>query len=328
MKKYIIILCVITLLIMSFCAIVAAEGKVVLTLGHDGAIGSIQDLAVKRIVEVADELSNGQLEIQDFPAGQLGSNISMLESVLSGSQDIYWGDLAWLGNFVKDYAILSMGFAFRDQKHMNNFMDSSIGQDLKSQLLDKGLLLMREHANQLPRVMVSKFLVRTPEDVQGVKMRVPGIPIFQKVWNAVGTKTTSVNWGEVYLALSQGIVDAMECGFEFVYANKFYEVAKYVTLTNHVRGIRGMIINPEKYDSLPLGLKAVIEKAAIEGEKLYNEKILEAKGEHTKLLLENGVTITEVDNEPWKAKILPIVNDLEAEGFWSKGLFEKVQEVK
>jgi len=328
MKKYIIIAFVMLLLVMSFCTIATAQEKIVLTLGHDGAIGSFQDLAVKKIVEVAKELSNGKLEIQDFPAQQLGSNLSMLESTISGSQDIFWGDLAWLSNFVKDYAILSMGFAFRDQEHMNKFMDSSIGQELKGQLLDKGLLLVREHANQLPRVMVSKFLITKPEDVKGIKMRVPGIPIFQKVWQAMETKPTSVDWGEVYLALSQGVVDAMECGFEFVYANKFYEVAKYVTLTNHVRGIRGMLVNPKKYDSLPVGLKAVIEKAAIEGEKLYNEKILESQNEHTKFLLGEGVTITEVDSELWKTKILNIVPGLEAEGFWSKGLFEKTQGIQ
>ena len=299
-----------------------------LTLGHDGAIGSFQDEAVNKIAEVAKEKSGGRLIINVFPAGQLGSNMSMLESTVLGSQDLWWGDLTWLGNLVKDYQILSMGYAFRDQDHMNAFMDSEIGQQLKAQLLDEGILLIREHANQLPRVLVTKFPVSGPADLKGVKMRVPGIPIFVKVWEAMGTKPTSVNWGEVYLALSQGVVDAMECGYEFVYANKFYEVAKYVTRNDHVRGIRGMLANPAKHARLPEDLQDVLLEASIAGEKLYNERTAQAEAEHTKLLKENGVTITTVDIAPFQKQVLSAVEKLEAEGMWSKGLFAKVQEIK
>ena len=331
MKRFIAIGSVILLLCVGILSVFAGGGSeksYKLTLGHDGAIGSFQDLAVQKIVEAAKAGSNGRLVIEAFPAGQLGSNLSMLESVIMGSQDIFWGDLTWLGNFVKDYQILSMGYAFRDQQHMHRFMDSNIGQNLKSQLLAKGLLLVREHANQLPRVLVTKFPVSGPGDMNGVKMRVPGIPIFVKVWEAFGTKPTSVNWGEVYLALSQGVVDAMECGFEFVYANKFYEVAKHVTLTNHVRGIRGMVANPKKHAELPDDIRKILFEAAIEGEKLYNDKTASSEAEHTRLLKENGVTIAQTDIAAWQAKVVPVTGRLEAEAFWSPGLFAKLQDIK
>jgi len=306
----------------------AQEEVFTLTLGHDGAIGSFQDEAVNKLAEVAKEKSGGRLIIEVFPAGQLGNNMSMMESTVLGSQDLWWGDLTWLGNLVQDYQILSMGYAFRDQDHMNAFMDSEIGQELKAQLLEEGILLIREHANQLPRVLVTKFPVSSPADLKGVKMRVPGIPIFVKVWEAMGTKPTSVNWGEVYLALSQGVVDAMECGYEFVYANKFYEVAKYVTRTDHVRGIRGLLANPAMHAGLPEDLQKVLFDAAVAAEELYNEKTAAAEAEHTKLLKENGVTISTVDLAPFQQQVLSAVEKLEAEGMWSKGLFLKLQEIK
>ena len=305
-----------------------AQEKITISIGHDQGVGSIQQMAVQRIVEVANEMSKGRLELREYPACQLGTNMSMLEAVIIGSQDIIWCDLAWLGNFVSDYKILNMGYCFRDQEHMHKFMDSELGQELKKQLLDKGLLLVREHANALPRVMTSVMPISTIEDIQGIKMRVPGIPIFLKVWEALGTKPTMVNWGEVYLALSQGVVEALECNFEFIVPNKFYEFAKYVTLTNHVRGLRGMIVNPKKFNSLPKDLQDILVEAAIEGEKLYNEKLENVREEHAKILKNEGVTISEIEMEPFKVKILPIADDLENEGFWSKGLYNKVQAIK
>lgn len=326
----------IALTVLALCLItglVFAQGsqeqkKYIMTIGHGSAVGSIEDLAVQEIAKTANELSNGRLELQVFPAAQLGNFVSMMESTIAGSQDIVWGDLTWLGNIEKDYQILSMGYAFRDQDHINAFMDSSIGQDLKAKLLEKGILLLREHANSLPRVTVSKMPISSPADMKNVKMRVPGIPIFVEVWTAMETKPTSVNWGEVYLALSQGVVEAMECGFEFVYTTKFHEVAPYVTLTNHVRGLRGMLVNPNAYNNLPEDLQAVLEKAAIAGEELYNAEVEAARTEHTAKLLAEGATINEVDIAPFAAKMAPLVKKLESEGFWTPGLYDKIQAIK
>lgn len=329
MKRNILCTLVIVCFLCCLSNFALAQDKIILTLGHDTAVGGIQDRATNIIAQVAKEKSNGRLEIHIFPANQLGTAVSQFESVIAGSQDLIWTDLTNLANFVKDYNILTMAYAFRDQDHMNNFMKSPTGQELKEKLLDKGILMLREHANMLPRIVVSKKLVKTPDDVEGIKMRVPGIPIFQKVWEAMGTKTVLVPWGETYLALSQGVMDAMECGFEFVYESKFYEVAKYVALTNHARGLRGMFINPDLYEGLPEDLKDVLMEAAIAGEKYYNEQSELAAIEQRKWLVEKaGVTITEVDQDVWNAKIAGLADQLEEEGFWSKGLYEKVQEVK
>jgi tripartite ATP-independent transporter DctP family solute receptor len=330
MKKNNILLVVMLCLLvgLNLNVTVLAAKKVTLTIGHGSAVSSVEDLAVQELARVAKIKSRGKLDVQVFPAEQLGNFVSMMESVIMGSQDMVWGDLTWLGNVEKDYQILSMGYAFRSQEHLNKFLDSATGQDMKKRLEKKGILLVREHANQLPRVMVSKKPIRSLDDIQGLKMRVPGIPIFVKLWDKLGAKCTSVSWGEVYLALNQGVVDAMECGYEFIYPGKFYEVAKYVTLTNHVRGVRGLLMNPAKYKALPADQQKVIYEAAIAAEKLYNKKVMEAEVEHTKLLKAKGTVINDINEQPFKLKIMPLVNQLEGEGFWTKGLYEKVQAIK
>lgn len=327
MRTKLLIVLLVAVTIFSFSGNVLA-GKYVLKLGILSAAGGLEDQAAQKIAAVAAEQSGGQLEVQVFPAAQLGNFISQMESLAMGTQAMLWGDLGWLGNFVKDYQIQIMPYAFRSQAHLDKFMDSSLALNLEKQLEDKGYLLLSKHAYQLPKVTVSKKPIFRPEDLEGIKMRLPEWPIAMKAWAALGTNVTIVSWGEVYLALAQGVADAMECGFEFIYPAKFNEVAKYITRTNHLFGCRGAIIGKISYNKLPADMQQALKTACLAGEKHYNTLVEQARVEHTKKILASGAAIIEVDTTPFKEKVLPIVDTLENEGFWSKGFYQKVQEIE
>ncbi len=299
-----------------------------LKLGILSAAGGLEDLACKKIAEVADQKSNGNLKVQVFPAAQLGNFISQMESVAMGTQAIVWGDLGWLGNFVKDYQIQIMPYAFRSQAHLDKFMDSPLALELEKQLAQKGYMILTKHAYQLPKVTVCKKPIFNPDDLKGIKMRLPEWPIAMEAWRALGTNVTIISWGEVYLALAQGVADAVEAGFEFVYPAKFHEVAKYITRTNHLFGCRGAIIGKVTWEKLPADIQANLKDACLAGEKEYNRLVEKARVEHTELILKSGAVIIDVDTEPFKKKVLPIVPKLEDEGFWSKGFFDKIQEIQ
>jgi TRAP-type C4-dicarboxylate transport system substrate-binding protein len=251
-----------------------------------------------------------------------------MESVAMGTQAIVWGDLGWLGNFVKDYQIQIMPYAFRSQAHLDKFMDSDLALELEKQLEEKGYLILTKHAYQLPKVTVAKKPIFTPKDLEGIKMRLPEWPIAIKAWEALKTNVTIITWGEVYLALAQGVADAVECGCEFTYPAKFHEVAPYITKTNHLFGCRGAIIGKVTYEKLPEDLQKILVEACLVGEKHYNTLVEQARVEHTEKMLADGAAIIEVNTEPFKEMVLPIVEDLENEGFWSKGFFQKVQEIQ
>lgn len=298
-----------------------------LKIGHLSAVGGLEDLAVKRIAEVAKERSDGRLILNIFPAAQLGSFVSQMESIAIGTQDIMWGDLGWLGNFVKDYQILIMPYAFRSQQHMFDFMDSSIGLELEKELESMGYLLLTKHAYQLPKCSISSKPIRTAADLRGLKMRVPEWPIYMAGWEALGTNPVVVTWGELYLALAQGVADAMTAGFEFIYPGKFHEVAPYITRTNHAFGVRGAILGTRTRDKLPADLMDILTEAALEGERHYIELLEQARVDHESALLAAGAEIIELDVEPLRRMVIPIVPKLEADGHWSPGLFDKVQQL-
>jgi TRAP-type C4-dicarboxylate transport system substrate-binding protein len=299
-----------------------------LKIGHLSAVGGLEDLAVKRIAEVAKEKSNGRLILNIFPASQLGNFVSQMESIAMGTQDLVWGAYGWLGNFVKDYQIMIMPYAFKSQQHMFNFMDSELGQDLEKELESMGYILLTKRAYQLSKCVISRKPVRTAEDLVGLKIRVPEWPVYMAGWKAMGTNTVVVSWGELYLALAQGVADAMTSGFEFIYPGKFHEVAPYITRTHHLFGARGAILGTKTKERLPDDLMNILEEAALAGEKHYLELLHAAKVDHEKKLLDEGAEIIEIDDAPLREKVKEIVPQLEAEGYWSKGLFDKIQNIK
>ena len=305
-----------------------AADVIELKLGHLSAAGGSEDLAAQKIAEVARERSKGRIVVKVFPGAQLGNFVSEMEAVRSGAQDIVWGSLAWLGNFIKDYQILAMPYGFKSQEQLDKFMDSPLGQDLKKQLLDRGWMLAREHAAGLPKVMISKKPIFSVNDLQGVKMRIPEYPVYVKAFEALGTKPVRVTWGEAYLALAQGVSDAMECGFEFIYPSKFHEAAKYITWTYHLFDTRGAVMNPKRFNSMPKDLQQALMDGFIAGEKLYNEQMQVMKVEHGEKMMKAGAAIIHVDPEPFQQRVVKIVDDLENQGFWSKGLYKKIQEIK
>lgn len=305
-----------------------AEKPIELKLGILSAVGGLEDLAVNKMAEVAREKSNGRLIINIFPASQLGNFVSQMESIAIGTQDLLWGDLGWLGNFEKDYQILIMPYAFRTQEHLFQFMDSELGLELEKKLEQRGYVLLTKHAYQLPKCAISRKPLQSAADFRGLKMRVPEWPIYMGAWQAMGTNTVVVSWGELYLALAQGVADAMTAGFEFIYPGKFHEVAPYIVRTHHAFGARGAIVGTKTLDKLPADLKAVLKEAALAGEKEYLDLLMAAKVEHEKLILAAGGKIVDIDTEPLRKLAVSIVPQLEADGHWSKGLFEKIQQLK
>ena len=315
--------------VIAMAAMPAAASEVIeLKLGHLSAAGGSEDIAAQKIAEVAQEKSKGRIKIKVFPGSQLGNFVSEMEAVKSGAQDIVWGSLAWLGNFIKDYQILAMPYGFKSQEQLDKFMDSPIGQDLKKQLLERGWFLAREHAAGLPKVMIAKKPIFTVEDLKGVKMRIPEYPVYVKAFEALGTKPVRVSWGEAYLALAQGVSDAMECGFEFIYPSKFYEPAKYITWTYHLYDTRGAVMNPKRFNSLPKDLQQVMMDAFIAGEKSYNDQMQVMKVEHAEKMLKAGTSIIYVDTEPFRQTVAKTVDDIENQGIWSKGLYKKIQAIQ
>lgn len=331
MKKMILItgmgfiICLV--LLVSMNAVQAAP--IVLKLGTVQISTATASLACERMAKLAGERSNGRLKIEFFPASQLGNAITQIEGVMMGTQDMFQDALEWMAQFEKDYNIIALAYGFRDQKHLQAFFNTPLHMEIKESLRrDRGLRIIVENWDRAPRVLLSKKPVYSPKDLQGIKMRVPEIEMYLKVWKAMGAQPTQVAWAEVYLALMQGVVDAMEGPFDTLLGMKLYEAAPNISLTHHILSASMVCINDKKFLTLPKDLQEILLGAAKDAGDYFTKLNIESYDRDKKEMEAKGAKFIVVDRKPFQERMIPLIKEMEEQEKWSKGLYQKIQDIK
>lgn len=340
MKKhlnyYLLIVVLFFILFVAYFSTLAAGGgkdaadTVVLKLAVESAVGTPGDISGQDFKRIVEEKSGGRVEIEYYPAGQLGTGDELTESLQAGSVDMVWRVLDWYSKFENGWNILLLGFLFRNEDQFKLFLESEKHTEFKENLVQKsGLRLIADNGIGAPRVVIAKKPITSPTDMQGMNMRVPGIEMYQKTWSAVGVNIVEVPWGEVYMALMQGVVDALESPLGSIYGMKFHEVAKYISMTNHLYSLYVMAINETSFQRLSEDLKQILVDAAVEAGKRYVKYDQESINKNKQEMINEGVTFIEnPDIEAFQRKLEPVAEELEKKGMWPAGLYEYVQGLK
>jgi tripartite ATP-independent transporter DctP family solute receptor len=305
-----------------------AKGKFSFRFGGSDSIGSLLDRQNRLFIDLVEKKSDGRIKIKFFPADQLGGDIAQIEQMVANSIQLYGDVLVWYANWVKDFSIFGWGFTFRDNDHLQKFIDSPICQEMCEEFRKRfGLRILAAVPTQ-PRILFSKKPVFGIEDIQGIKMRVPEIETYLRVWGALGTRPTRVTWAEVYLALRQGVIDACEGPVSAAYAAKFHEPAPYVTRTDHLISTAHVTMNDRAFQGLPEDLQRVLIEAAEETVKFSRDEGERLTNEVMKKMVAEGARIIWTDTNPFRKRLDAAVKKMEEKGLWSKGLYEKVQQIK
>lgn len=306
------------------------QEPIVLKLAVESAVGTPGEVSGQDFKKMVEEKTNGQVKIDYYPAGQLGTGDDLTELLQTGSVDMTWRAIEWYPKFVPGWNILQMGFLFKDQEQLNKFLVSDKNEEFKAELLNKaGIRVMADNGIGAPRVLISKKSINTPDDMKGMNMRVPGIEMYLKTWTAVGVNCVSIPWGESYMALSQGIADALESPLGSIYGMKFHEAAKYITMTNHIYSPYIMVINEKSYNKLTEEQKTILKDCSIETGKLFTKYDSESVDTKIQEMIKQGVTINETpDIAAFQAKMESLVEECEKNELWPKGLYDYVQNLK
>ena len=326
MKKF---LAICLLVILMIPALASAETTYTFSIASLEPVGAPTTVSVEYMCQLVKERSNGRLVINPNPGGVLGAGLQIMEGVSIGTIDMVSMVLEWYAPFVKDINVYVMGFTFRDGDHFQKFLDSDIFAGMKEQILEN--MNVRVLANNwvgLPRVLVSKKPVTAPEDIANIKMRVPEIETYIKVWQGLKTVPTRVAWAETYLALKTGTVDAAEGPLDQMYATKFYEAAPYITLTNHLQQAFTIGINEDVWNSLPSDLQSILAESAVEAGEYFKQLINDQFAINRQKMLDEGAVINEVDTVPFQKLLESVIAESEATGFWTPGLYQRVQDIK
>ena len=242
-----------------------------LKLAHSLDITHPVHLGMEYMAERVAEKSNGQLQIEIYPSQQLGTERQCLELLQIGSLAITKVSAAVMENFAPNIQVFSLPYVFRDREHIYKTLDGKVGKDLLVQS-EKYWLRGLTYFDAGQRSFYSKEPIRTPEDLNGKKIRVQESITAMNLVRSLGGAPTPISWGELYTALQQGVVDGAENNPPSFYTSRHYEVCKYYTINEHTAVPDILVIGTVAWNNLTKQEQEWLQEAADEA-KFYQRKL-------------------------------------------------------
>jgi len=273
------------------------------------------------------EAKGGDFDVNLIRGQSLGNAQQVMEQHQAGSVDVMYSRPDWFTSNVPDFQVMSWGFTFSGRDHMTAFLNSNIFEGMSQKVIDNmGVRILAAGVDQ-PRILYTREPVGGLNDIQGIKMRVPGIKAYVKLWETVGTIPTSVAWSEAFLALQTGVVDGAEADASGAYSQKFHVAAPNITMTNHIMSALHISVNEAKWNSLSSDQQSILKAAAEEAVAWASNTAKSDSQSVLDTMVSEGATVTEIDSSPFSAKAGEAVAGMEAEGLWSAGLWQSIRDL-
>lgn len=274
------------------CAAGASAQAVKLTLGHGAALGNPRHEAAVKFAEVLKAKSGGRIEVQVAPSGQLGDDAAMVTALRTGALDLSANSQGAVANAVPEYAAYGMPFLFASPAAAFKLLDGPLGKELAERSADKGMVLLGTWDNGIRQMTNSKRPIQAPEDLKGLKMRVPPDAALVDIMKALGAEAQQIKFAELYVALQQGVVDGQENPLVNFHASKLYEVQKHLAMTNHQFQMTPFLMSKRSWDRLADADRKLVQEAAAEATALQRRLSQEADEKLLADLKAKGVQVT------------------------------------
>lgn len=303
-------------------AIGARAAATVIRWGDSLATTHPQVMMMDRVAAAVKEKTSGRIEIQPFPNGQLGSGKEMMENVSAGVIQMTTDGAGALSVFLPPLSVLEAPYLWRDAAHLAKLSAAPVFSKLNDELAAKRKIRLLGVTYYGKRHLTTgKKAVQTPADVAGLKLRVPPVDVFRSMVEAWGAQATPIAFAELYLALSQGAVDGQENPLPTIQSGKFYEVQKFLVLTEHVITPRLVMINEDFWKGLPAADREIIAAAIADAAKWQDAELLKQEAGLVDTLKGQGMTVVTPDLKLWRDPVLASVPK-KYEERWGKGTFD------
>jgi len=223
---------------------------------------SNQGRASKVFAEEVEKLSGGKMKVRTFGASSLGSDVQMQQALIGGAQEMMVGSTATLIGITKEMALWDTPFLVNNAKEADMLLDGPIGTKVRAKLDEKGLVGLAYWENGFRNLTNNKRAVNKLEDLDGIKLRVMQNNVFLESFKTLGANAIPLPFSELFSALETKAVDGQENPFNTILSSKFYEVQKYLTVTNHVYSPWIVMASKKFWDGLSPDEKNVLQKAA------------------------------------------------------------------
>ena len=274
------------------------------------------------------KLTNGKYDIEVFAASQLGNENQINEGLGLGTVDIIYTGTSFAGSVYKPLSISGAPFMLRDFDHWKAYRGSKLFRDLAKGYEDKTKHKVITLTYYGERMVTANKEIKKPEDMKGMKLRVPPAPLYLMLAKSVGANATPIAFAEVYLALQQGTVDGQENPLPTIMAKKFYEVQSHIMLTGHITESLLTIVGSHVWSKLNDDEKKIFQDVLTQAAAKASDEIRTSEQKIADELRKLGKTVVQVDREAFRKAAVPLHNDASAGAGWTQAQYDEFQALK
>lgn len=284
----------------------AVSAETVLRLGHVWPESEIHAAAAKKFAEDVESATHGEVKIEIHGNGTLGSDRELLEGIKFKTNDIWVGGAGVLSTASQSARIFTLPFMIRDVNHYEAVYNGPVGGEITTHIREESGYEVVAYWLRGPRWLTTKTNIEKPEELSGLKIRVPDSPVTVRSWNQLGASATPMNFGEVFNALQQGVIDGQENPLSLILNSKFSEVVKYLIRTEHAYEPVVVVMDAGRLSAMPEEHRKAIMDAANGAAKTYSsEEVLKGEQSFVKQLQDAGMTLVEPDKKPFRDLVGP-----------------------
>lgn len=302
----------------------AGKAEVTLSLNHVGATTHPYQYGSERFAELVSEKTGGRITVEVYPASQIASGAKAIEFVQMGTLDIALESTMAAENFIPEIGVLNLPFLFENADQAFSVLDGDVGNELRAAAEAKGFKILCWMYNGFRDISNSVKPITAPEDLKGLKIRVPESQVFLKTFETLGGVPTPMAISEVFTAMQLKTVDGQENPSAIFVNNKYNEVNDYYSVTHHIFTAEPLIMSLDKFNSFSEEDQTTLLEAAQEAAEYQRQLAIDSADQELQQIKDAGVNVNVVeDMSDFKAAVQPVYETFKDQ---YGALIEKIQE--
>ena len=293
-----------------------------LKFGHVGSPGSLFDLSAREFARRVEQKLKGAAIVQLYGSSQLGDDTEMMQKVKLGTLDFTLPSTV-MSSVVPAFGLFEMPYLVQNREHMRRIEQGVLWPSLAPLAEKAGYRVIAVWENGFRQITNNRRPIRGPEDLKGIKLRVPKGKWRVKMFQAYGASPSAMGLSEVFVALQTGVMDGEENPLTQIYTSRFQEVQKFLSLTDHVYTPAYVVTSPRKWEALPPAVRKAVEEAARETQAYVYQTGAKMDDDLLGKLKDAGMKVNEADRNAFRVASKPIYQDFSAEVPGGKEMIDK-----